>query len=62
MENIAERASVEMAAVWMCGRSIPFVCSEFRSKKKFSDIWGIEQNSQTRNYMTYMKYHGHSIH
>ena len=38
MEKIAERARVEMAAVWMWGRSIPLVCSEFRSKKKFSDI------------------------
>lgn len=38
MEKTAERASVEMAAVWMCGRSIALVCSELRSKKKFSDI------------------------
>lgn len=39
MENIAERASVEIAAVCTCGRSIALVCSELRSKKKFSEIW-----------------------
>lgn len=39
MENIADRASVEIAAVCTCGRSIAFICSELRSKKKFSEIW-----------------------
>lgn len=43
MENMAERANVEIAAVEMWGRNIPFVCSEFKSKKKFSDIWKVDQ-------------------
>lgn len=43
MENIADRARVEIAAVCTCGRSIIFVCSELRSKKKFSEIWETER-------------------
>lgn len=44
MENIADRASVEIAAVCTCGRSIAFICSELRSKKKFSEIWETDRN------------------